>query len=330
LVLPPRDLSSPRAPFVFGRLSVLHYLGALAVLLYALQVITGVLLMIYYRPSVGAAHSSTAIITDEVNLGWLVRALHHWGAELLIVLALLYLLGLYFSRAYQAPRHWNWTAGVCVLAVLLALGFTGTLLPWDQYAYWYTDSARRSLSGIPVVGNLLLGLFWGGWEIGEAVLLRFYVLHVGVLPWVAVLFLYVHLLSVWRFGMEEPSRATTDPVPFFPDLAVSLFVTSLLAAGVLLSFAVLWPPALLEPANPVAPLAHVSPPWYLASLRGVLRGLPPPAAAVVVLAFTVLLFLVPLLDRRPVAPLWKILLQRGLGLLVISAAFFLTLVGYRR
>lgn len=323
--------SSFEKRLVPGRFSYLHYLGILALLFYALQVGTGILLMIYYRPSPGAAHTSTAIINDEVTFGWLVRAMHFWGAELLIALAFLHLLRVYFARAYQAPGQWNWTVGVCLLAVLLGLGFTGTLLPWDQHAYWYTDSARESLSGVPLVGNLLLGLFWGGWEIGESVLGRFYVLHVGVLPWLAVLFLYVHLLFLWRFGLKETSGLHWPaPAPLFPDLAVSLIVTVLLAGGVLLSLAVLSPPPLLETANPVAPLAHLSPPWYLASLRGLLRGLPPLPAALAVSSFAAVLFLVPFIDRKPESPAWKTWLQRGLGLLVIGAAVFLGLYGYRQ
>lgn len=311
-----------------------HYLGALALFFLSLEVITGVLLMIYYRPGAGAAHYSTAIIMDEVRLGWLVRSMHRWGSDMLIALGLLHMVRVYFSRAYQTPRQFNWAIGICLLALVMTLAFTGNLLPWDQYAYWHTDSARRTTASIPVLGNLLLALFWGGWEIGEEVLLRFYALHVGILPWLAASLLSFHFVLIWRFGIKEPSRPrsgpTALPVPFFPDFLVNLLIAALLVGGLLFSIAVLCPPSLSAPADPISPASQALPPWYILPVSELLRYLHGGSATLTVIAFYLFLFLVPVIDSKPVQTVGKKVLHRVLGCLVIAVWIFLGVRGYLR
>ena len=304
-------------------LSRWNYIGALALIFLLVQTATGILLMVYYRPSAAAAYFSTGIIADEVRLGWLMRSVHHWGSDLVILLGFLHLVGVYFARAYQPPRHLNWMIGLVLLMLILTLGFTGILLPWDQYAYWYIDSARGTISAIPVLGNLVLGLIWGGWELGEEVLLRFYTFHVGVLPWLAFSVLFLHLLLVWRFGIKQPAGSAGVVRPaatrFFPDFVANLFMVVLIVGGLLLSVAVIFPPVLLERADPLVPLSYAPPRWYLLPVRESLRGLPGVVAALAVVAFTLLLFLVPVLDRQPAPSTRNRIVQRALGILVIAA-----------
>ena len=312
-------------------ISVLHYLGALAVIIFFVEAASGILLMVYYRPSAGAAYYSTGIIMDEVRLGWLVRSLHRLGSDLLILLCFLHLIRVYFSRAYQAPRQLNWIIGVLLLVLVLTLGFTGTLLPWDQYAYWYIDGARKTIAGVPVVGSLVLALIWGGWEIGEEVLLRFYAFHVGVLPWLALALLLLHVLLIWRFGIKAPAPAHAPPdaapTPFLPDFLLSLLMATLLVGGALVSIAVCFPATLGEQADPLSPLGHALPRWYLMPLRELLRGLPGGAASLTVMAFFLVVLFVPALDRGAAQPRWSRILQPALGLLVIAAWLALTLRG---
>lgn len=315
-----------------AHINFLHYLGALACIFFLVQISTGILLMIYYRPSATAAYYSTGIITDEVRVGWLIRSLHRWGSDLVILLSLLHLIRVYFSRSYQNPRQLNWVAGICLLIVTLALAFTGTLLPWDQYAYWYTDSARRTISAVPTIGPLLLTLFWGGWEIGEEVLLRFYAFHIAVLPWLAVSFLFVHILLVWRLGIREPTamhRARPSPMPFFPDFVIDLMIVVFVVGGVLLSVAMIFPPPLLGPADALTPL-RVRPHWYFVPVRELLQHISGPLATLAIAVFFVALFLTPVLDRDEMPRAWKKVVQRGVGLLVIATWFLLTTKGYLR
>jgi quinol-cytochrome oxidoreductase complex cytochrome b subunit len=317
-----------------AHINLLHYLGAVALVFFFLEITTGILLMIYYRPSAGEAYYSVGIIMDEVRLGWLIRSVHRWGSDLLILLSFLHLIRVYFSRAYQAPRQLNWTVGIVLLIVVGAFGFTGTLLTWDQYAYWSTDSARQIISGVSVLGNVLLSLIWGGWEIGEEVLLRFYAFHVGVLPWAVVLLLFLHVLLVWRFGIREPAQfrrgPRLPPVPFFPDFVINLLIAVLLIGGLLLSVAVFFPPPLLEQADPLSPFSGTRPRWYLLPVRELIESLSGGAAAVSIVVLLGLLFLVPVVDRRPDQPIWKTVLQRTIACLVIAVWVLLGVRGYLR
>lgn len=337
-----RASESPLAPFgeivgatlrrtVPAHIDAVAYVGILALLLFAFQVVTGLLLMVYYRPSVQAAHYSIGVLSDEVRLGRLVRALHFWSAELLILFGLLHMVGIYFTRRYRPPWSISWMVRILLLVVLLALGFTGTLLPWDQYAYWEVDAARETIGNVPLVGPLFLNLLWGGWELGEEVLLRFYALHVGILPVIALALLSVHLLVVGYGALSAPSASAERARASRPlgDLLLELAIVGLLAFGALLSLAVVFPPVLLEPADPLAPLAHVQPRWYFLPARRLLRSLPPGTGALVLITLFCALLAVPLLDRRAIEPRWGTVVRWGLGLAVVGVWICLALQQYR-
>jgi quinol-cytochrome oxidoreductase complex cytochrome b subunit len=313
---------------------LLYYLGALFVIFFSVEVATGILLMIYYRPSAQAAYYSIGIITDEVRLGWLVRSVHRWCSDLIILFSFLYVIWVYFSRAYRPPRQLNWVLGILVLILVLTLGFTGTLLPWDQYAYWYTDSARQTIAAVPLLGNAILALIWGGWEIGEEVLLRFYAFHAGVLPWLATSLLFLHVLLVWRFGITDAPAGDNDSrralIPFIPDFLLTLFIAALILGGLLLSVAVFAPPSLSGRADPLLPLTHIHPRWYLLPLRELLRALAGGMAALIVIAFSLVVFLVPLIDRGRRRSTSRKVLQPAVGVLVIGAWVVLGVLGYLR
>jgi quinol-cytochrome oxidoreductase complex cytochrome b subunit len=264
-----------------------------AVLCLAVQILTGVLLVVYYRPSVTAAYYSVTIINDEVRLGWVMRSLHAWSGNLLILFTLLHLVRTYVTRAYHS-RALAWVTGNLSLVVLLGFGFTGTLLPWDQHAYWSLDGSRQTIAAIPLIGGTLLSLFWGGWELGEEVLLRFYAFHVGVLPWIGAVLLSVHAVAVWRGGFGVALRPRLTMTDTFPVLAA---VCGLFALGGLVSLALLFPAQLLGPADPITPLADAPPQWYLLPARQLLRHLPHGAASLTVVVLFILVITVPWLDR---------------------------------
>ncbi len=312
-------------------ISLPRYLGALALILIGLQIATGILLMIYYRPSMAAAHYSTGVIIDEVHLGWLIRSLHRRAADLLIVLIGLHLVRVYVSRAYESPRQLIWVSGIVLLLVVVAFDLTGVLLPWDQYAYWSTDVLRQTFAGIPVIGPLLVTLLWGGSEFGEGALLRFYAFHIAVLPWVVLLFLSLHLLMVWRTGIKEPEgahrTAAATPIPVFPDFLVDVFIAFLLMLGVLLSLAIIFPSTLGEQADPLTTLFRTQPRWYLVPADQLLRHVPGAVAALIGLAtFGVVLFL-PVIDRRTYPAVGRNMLRLVLGVLVIGGWILLGVKG---
>jgi quinol-cytochrome oxidoreductase complex cytochrome b subunit len=317
-----------------ARISVGHAFGALALFLFALQVATGLLLMIYYRPSAEAAHYSIGILTDEVRFGWLVRSVHAWSSDLLVLAAMLHMVRIYFARAYLAPRRLSWATGLVLLVVAVAFAFSGALLPWDQYAYWSIDAARETIARIPVVSSALLNVFWGGWDIGEEVLLRFYAFHVGILPMVALACLGIHLLTVWNAGLQEDWREPGDPrartTRPLSDLLLDVFLVVVIAWGVVLSLAVVLPPTLLGPADPLAPLPDVQPRWYFLPTRRLLRSLPPGLAALAVAALFVVVFALPLVDRAETEPAWRKVVHRALGVLAIAAWVYLAARQYYR
>jgi ubiquinol-cytochrome c reductase cytochrome b subunit len=308
-----------------ARVNFPHYLGALAFVFFAFQIITGILLMVYYRPSTEEAYISMAVITDEMRLGWLVQGLHRWGTDLLLLLAMLHMGRIYFTRTYRALRSFNWFVGLLLLLCFLAFTFTGTLLPWDQYAYWSITSARGLIADVPLVGNFLLELLWGG-EAGEDTLLRFYVFHVGILPWMTVVFLCLHFYMVRRVGIQASSSG--ESTPFFPDFLIGLSIAALFMFGLLLVGAVFWPPQLLEPVDPLSPLAGVKPQWYFLPLYELLRHFSGGRVALIVAGFFLLLFLVPALDRSPKEGFWRSALVWLLGVVAFAAWFLIGLRGY--
>lgn len=168
---------------------LLRTLHALTLAVLSLQIATGILLMVDYRPSSASAFPSVVAILDQAYFGWLFHAIHGWGTHLLLLLVLASLAASYFQRAYRGPRAFDWSANLLLLLCLLGFAFTGALLPWDQHAYWSTESLLNALSRVPLFGAVTFALLSPQTEIGEETLLRFYVVHVGFLPWITVLLL---------------------------------------------------------------------------------------------------------------------------------------------
>jgi quinol-cytochrome oxidoreductase complex cytochrome b subunit len=302
-------------------------LGGAVLFFFCVQVLTGIPLLIYYRPSAEAAFASLGIIMDEVRLGWLVRSVHFWSANLLILCGLLHLINVYFRRTYVAPRRTAWVTGILLFVVILGFGLTGTLLPWDQYAYWEIDAARETIVSIPFVGGTLLGLFWGGWEIGQEVLLRFYAFHVGILPWLALAWLSLHVVVVWRARQAEAPmvpRLVASPVA-----VLDRFIALVLISGGLLTLAILFPPELAAPADPMVPLVHVQPRWYLLPARQLLRHLSGGVASLVILGLFALVLSVPFIDRSVRPSRAGRAMRWVLGIAAVAAWILLAVRQYR-
>ncbi len=181
----------------------MHVFGPAALFLVFVLAGTGILLSFHYEAHPETAHTSVLEITAELPAGWLVRGTHHWAAELLVVLVAVHVLRAFFSRAFRAPRQANWVVGLLVLPVVLSLHFTGTLLPWDQAAYWNGARALRPGTGIGIIGAFL-GRFADGTDLSNAALGRAFALHVILLPWTLFFLLSTHLRLVWRHGLTPP------------------------------------------------------------------------------------------------------------------------------
>ncbi len=171
------------------------------------QMITGILLTIYYVPTPDQAYDSVQYITTQVPAGWLIRGLHHWGASAMVLLTVLHMLRVIFYGAYKYPREVTWFSGVGLLVLVLGFGFTGYLLPWDQKAYWATTVGTRIAEVTPLVGDWILRIMRGGEELTAVTLARFFGVHVWFLPAALLVFLGIHLYLVIRLGISNvPKR----------------------------------------------------------------------------------------------------------------------------
>ena len=182
----------------------LYTLGSATLFVAVNQVVTGILLTIYYVPTPDQAHATVQFITNEVPAGWLIRGLHHYGASAMVVLAVLHMLRVVYHGAYKYPREVTWFSGVALLIVVLGFGFTGYLLPWDQKAFWATTVGTRIAEVTPVVGEWILLLLRGGDELTGVTLARFYGMHVWALPAALLLILTLHIYLVFRIGISSP------------------------------------------------------------------------------------------------------------------------------
>jgi quinol-cytochrome oxidoreductase complex cytochrome b subunit len=177
----------------------------MALFLFLVQIVTGILLSLYYKPSPDQAFESVRAIMTEIDFGWLIRSAHSWSANLLVAVLLLHLLTAFMMRAYRRPREMTWISGVLLLGLFMAFGFSGYLLPWNQLAFFATRVGTAIVGQIPVIGNQLLLLARGGEDVTGDTLARFYALHVVILPMLAFVLLAIHLFLVQKHGMSVPN-----------------------------------------------------------------------------------------------------------------------------
>ncbi len=283
----------------------LFTLGAVLVLLLLVQAVSGILLMVNYKPSAQGAFASVERIVSDLRLGWLFRSVHVWGSHLILLLALAHMFRVFLYGGYKRPREPTWIVGAALLAVVLAFGFTGYVLPWDQVAYWGTVIATEAPASIPGAGPVVRGLLIGGGEVGDPTLGRFYVIHVFLLPLALLVLVGVHLFLVRWQGFSSLRRTDErEPeeeggVPYFPHHFLKEGAATYVALGVLLSLALLWPAGLGEPADPLSTPAGIKPEWYFLPAYQLMKYVPGPAGVILpALAFLALLAL-PLVDTSP-------------------------------
>ena len=224
--------------------------GSCLAFVFLVQLITGVLLMTSYSPGDTTAWSSVYFIQYEMDFGWLIRGLHHFGSQAMVVLLGIHMLQVVIAGAHLPPREVNWWLGLGLLGLVLALSLTGYLLPWDQKGYWATKVATNIAGNLPVVGPWLSKVIVGGPEYGNHTLTRFYALHVGLLPPLVIVLIIVHLAVFRRHGVTHGIPPSADdpegkPAPskadgwFWPDQAFRDLLVGLLIFGVMLGL-VLW------------------------------------------------------------------------------------------
>jgi len=189
------------APTNMGLLSCF---GGITFFLFLTQIVTGLLLMIYYIPETGKAYDSVVMITNSINFGWAVRGMHAWGANLMVITVVIHMAKIFFSGIYKPPRELNWVNGMVLFLLTLSFAFTGYLLPWAQLSYWATVVGTETPTAIPVVGHLIEDMMRGGNDVSQITLSRFFAIHVMVLPITMAAFLVLHFFQIRRQGIAGP------------------------------------------------------------------------------------------------------------------------------
>jgi quinol-cytochrome oxidoreductase complex cytochrome b subunit len=283
-----------------------HAFGGIAYLLFIILVVTGTLLSFYYRPSAEEAYGSVQHIVSGVTLGWLVRDVHVWAANLVVFAALVHMGRVFFGAAYKPPRETNWLIGLLLLFVIFAFGATGYLLPWDQWSYWTVTEGVHVLGRIPVIGGALGELLRGDPIISGATLSRFFAFHVIVLPWVAMGLLVLHFTLVRKHGIARPANAAPDHdgadesgVPFFPNHLLRSLIVGVLVVAVVVTMAVLYPREITAPANPAQPPGSLMSTWVVADVSRALIYYLGGWGFGGFLLLGAVLVLLPLFDRSP-------------------------------
>ncbi len=312
-----------------------YYLGGITLFLFGIQVVTGTLLALYYSPTPDSAYESVLSITSDVSFGWLIRSVHHWAANMMILFLALHVLRIFVQAAYKYPRELTWLVGGGLLLITIGFGFTGYLLPWDQRAYWATTVGTEIASDVPLIGPSLLLLLRGGPDISDATLGRFFGIHVLVLPLLLGGLLALHLLFVHQQGLANPKYAEARPgrqaptrppqelKPFFPDYILDEVIAWYAVLAVLVILASLFPAGLEPKADALVTPEHIKPEWYFLAVYQVLKLVPESVGVIAPIALVLVIVILPLLDRnqevlprrRPIALACALLLLVGLAVL---------------
>jgi cytochrome b6 len=288
-----------------------YYFGGLTLFFFLVQVATGILLLLYYRPTAEAAFESVQFIVTRVPFGWLVRSIHSWSANLMVLAAFAHMFSVYLLGSYNKPRELTWWSGFLLLALAMGFGFSGYLLPWNELSFFATRVGTDMVSKVPFAGAWLLKFLRGGEEVTGATLTRFFGFHVAVLPMITTLLICLHLALIQRQGMHVPERFAEEvrkrrALPFLPNFVMREGVAWLVGLAALAALAAFFPWELGTKADPFASApAGIKPEWYFLFMFEALKLIPGKVLGVEgellgLGAFAVaglVWFLVPILDR---------------------------------
>lgn len=295
---------------VRGGASWAYVFGSSLALVFAMQIVTGVLLALFYSPSTTTAWGSIHYIQHDVLLGWFVRGLHHYGSSAMVILVVLHMFQAFLYRAYAAPREVNWWTGLVLFGIVLGFSVTGYLLPWDQKGFWATRVVTSIAGALPLIGTWVKTTMQGGNDMGNLTLTRFFGFHVFILPGLLALFVAIHIAVFRRHGVTVRSGRKAEDVdartePFWPRQVTYDVAFFALVVAVLVAITVARHGASLEaPADPASGYPG-RPEWYFLWLFELLKVVPGSLEGVAILGLVVamaaFLALLPIVDRRPAA-----------------------------
>jgi ubiquinol-cytochrome c reductase cytochrome b subunit len=304
-----------------------YVFGSVLLFLFISQTITGIFLALYYAPSADHAHTTVAYIVKEVTGGSFLRSLHAYGSSAIVIVVLLHLTQTYLYGAYKGRRELLWISGCVLLALMLAMAFTGYLLPWDQKAYFATTVGTNMATDIPFIGEWLKRFMRGGNEMGTLTVSRFFVAHVFLIPAVLIAFIATHVYLFRKAGAagppsEDPMNPQLPTQRFYPRQVLMDTIVALVMILILGSLAHFMPTELGPEANPADTQYIPRPEWYYLPIFQWLkywRGSYATIGIIVIPTITAaLLVLVPFIDRRLERRPWRRPIAVGIFLLILA------------
>jgi ubiquinol-cytochrome c reductase cytochrome b subunit len=319
-----------------------YYMGSLALLVLVIQIFSGILLAMHYKPSAAEAFASVEYIMRDVDWGWLIRYMHTTGASFFFILIYLHMFRSLLYGSHKAPRELLWVFGMFIYVVLMAEAFLGYILPWGQMSYWGAQVIINLFGALPKIGEPLTQWIRGDYFISDATLNRFFALHIIAVPLALLGLVMLHLVALRENGSNNPDGieikknkgpdgTPVDGIPFHPYYTVK----DIFGVGfflILFSFVLfLWPEAggmFLEhdnfvPANPLVTPEHIKPVWYFTPFYAILKAVPDKLMGVITMGASVaILFFLPWLDRSPV----KSIRYKGMWYKVLLTLFTIAFV----
>ena len=300
--------------------NIWYFFGSLALLVFVIQILSGIFLTMHYKVGEATAFDSVEYIMREVEWGWFIRYLHSTGASFFFIVVYLHMLRAMLYGSYRAPRELLWLFGMVVYLALMAEAFMGYVLPWGNMSYWGAQVIVNLFGTIPVVGPGLVEWIRGDYGIADATLNRFFSLHVVAVPFALAFLILMHLVALRQTGSNNPDGIEikanldadgkpVDGIPFHPYYTVKDIVgvgAFLIFFCIVLFFVPTFGGLFLEkpnfePANPLSTPAHIAPVWYFTPFYAMLRAVPDQQlGALLMLLAIVVFFFLPWLDRSPV------------------------------
>jgi quinol-cytochrome oxidoreductase complex cytochrome b subunit len=242
-------------------------LGGTPAYLFVVQIVTGILLAMYYQPSPETAYESIRYITNDATFGWFLRSMHKWAATLMIAAMILHQMRVYFTGAYRRPRELNWVIGMALLMTTLLTGFTGYSLVFEQLSFWGATVAANISDAAPVIGTAAKQMLLAGDEYNARTLSRFYILHAAILPTTIVLLVICHIAQVRMHGVtefHEPNDEPTGPrhFNFFPDHMLTELIIGLVLMVILCALSTVLPATMGPKADPLTTPEVIKPEWF--------------------------------------------------------------------
>jgi quinol-cytochrome oxidoreductase complex cytochrome b subunit len=325
-----------RVPEKTLRFTLTWGLGGMAAVLVCLQLFTGILLKFAYAPVPTQAYASLAHLQENFLFGQLVRSIHFWSANLLVVVVCLHGLRVFFTGGFHPPRRLNWVVGLSLLILVLASNLTGYLLPWDQLAYWATIICISMLEYIPVIGGRMQQIVLAGPQIGPATLRNFFAMHTAVFPVMIVMLMAFHFWRVRKAGglviPRSPAEASDDKpvlVPTYPNLLLREAALALATLAGVLILSLLCDAPLGQPANPGLSPNPTKAPWYFAGVQELLMHFNPGFALLIAAILTIAAFCLPYINyNNAPAGIWFVSVngRRTARASAVAASVFLPLI----